>query len=97
MTARFPCTLSKLSGEQEKVKNERSINNLIQIRTAGLEALKNALGVVGAVRFMQQYDTGYGDYTKEKYAFAYEDACRELMELKGSGIWEGNLDEDTGV
>ena len=23
----------------------------------------------------------------------YEDAVRKLMELEGSGIWEGNLDE----
>ncbi|MCR5622179.1 MAG: hypothetical protein K6G18_10025 [Treponema sp.] len=59
-----------------------SINNLIQIRTAGLEALKNALGVVGAVRFVQQYDTGYGDYTKEKYAFAEENAEEVYSQLK---------------
>lgn len=59
-----------------------SINNLIQIRTVGLEALKNALGVVGAVRFMQQYDTGYGDYTSEKYAFAEENAEEVYAQLK---------------
>ena len=45
-----------------------NMNNFTQIRMVGLEALKNALGAVGAVRFLQQYDTGYGDYTKEKYA-----------------------------
>ena len=28
--------------------------------------MKDALGNVGAVRFLQQYDLGYGDYTKEK-------------------------------
>jgi len=26
-----------------------------------------ALGPVGMVRFMQQYENGYGDYTNEKY------------------------------
>ena len=36
--------------------------------TAGLEVLRNGLGVVGAVRFLQQYDVGHGDYTKEKYS-----------------------------
>ena len=84
--ARFPCTLSKLSGEQGKVKNERSTNNKHKQshpdsngRTSGIE---NALGVVGAVRFMQQYDTGYGDYTKEKYAFAEENAEEVYSQLK---------------
>ena len=28
--------------------------------------MQEALGPVGMVKFMQQYDTGYGDYTKEK-------------------------------
>jgi hypothetical protein len=31
--------------------------------------LEDALGPIGMTRFMQQYDTGYGDYTKEKYEF----------------------------
>lgn len=33
---------------------------------AGVKELQEALGPVGMVKFMQQYDTGYGDYTKEK-------------------------------
>ncbi|MCI8430452.1 MAG: hypothetical protein HFI16_09435 [Lachnospiraceae bacterium] len=44
-----------------------NLNNPIEIRTIGIRALKEALGPVGMVRFMQQYDMGYGDYTKEKY------------------------------
>lgn len=32
----------------------------------GVKALQEALGPVGMVKFMQQYDTGYGDYMKEK-------------------------------
>ena len=58
------------------------INNYSQIRTLGLEALKNALGVVGATRFLQQYDTGYGDYTKEKYSFEEESAEDIYAQLK---------------
>jgi len=42
-------------------------NNLPEIRKIGLQALKEALGPVGMVRFMQQYENGYGDYTEEKY------------------------------
>ena len=59
-----------------------NINNFVQIRTLGIEALKNALGVVGATRFMQQYDTGYGDYTKEKYTYAEENAEDIYAQLK---------------
>ncbi len=35
-------------------------------------ALREALGTVGTVRFLQQYDLGYGDYTKEKYEMEEE-------------------------
>jgi hypothetical protein len=42
-------------------------NNLIEIRKIGLQALREALGPVGMVRFIQQYENGVGDYTKEKY------------------------------
>lgn len=31
-----------------------------------MKALQEALGSVGMVKFLQQYDMGYGDYTKEK-------------------------------
>jgi hypothetical protein len=44
-----------------------NVNSLIEIRRVGLQALKDALGPVGMVRFMQQYENGYGDYTEEKY------------------------------
>ncbi len=43
-----------------------NINNPMEIRMVEMKALKDALGNVGAVRFLQQYDLGYGDYTKEK-------------------------------
>ncbi len=43
-----------------------NLNNPLEIRTVGMQALYEALGPVGAVRFMQQFDLGYGDYTKEK-------------------------------
>jgi hypothetical protein len=43
------------------------VNNLSEIRKTGLQALREALGPVGMVRFIQQYENGYGDYTKEKY------------------------------
>lgn len=43
-----------------------NLNNLQEIRMVGMQALGDALGPVGLVKFMQQYDCGYGDYTKER-------------------------------
>ena len=43
-----------------------NLSNPVEIRNAGIKALQDALGPVGMVKFMQQYDMGYGDYTKEK-------------------------------
>jgi len=40
--------------------------NPIAIRKLGLEALAKALGPVGMVRFLQQFETGSGNYTKER-------------------------------
>ena len=42
------------------------LNNPLEIRKAGIKALKDALGPVGMARFIGQYDSGHGDYTKEK-------------------------------
>ena len=36
------------------------------LRKLGLEALCNTLGPLGMVRFLQQYETGAGNYTKER-------------------------------
>jgi hypothetical protein len=40
--------------------------SLYQIRMEGWKALTEALGPAGAMRFMMQYDPGYGDYTEER-------------------------------
>ena len=37
-----------------------------EIRRLGIDALAEALGPVDAVRFMQSFDLGRGDYTKER-------------------------------
>jgi len=46
-----------------------NLNNPNEIRIAGIQALENALGHIGMVKFMQQFEQGYGDYSKEKYSF----------------------------
>ncbi len=40
---------------------------LSEIRNQGYKALIEALGVVGKIKFLQQLEVGYGDYTKERY------------------------------
>ncbi len=37
----------------------------LEIRKRGLEALAQALGLVGMVRFLQQFGGNKGDYTQE--------------------------------
>jgi hypothetical protein len=49
-----------------------------QIRKAGLEALNKALGPVGMVRFLQQLETGYGDYTKDRDKWLKETSVKEI-------------------
>jgi hypothetical protein len=41
--------------------------SLYQIRMEGWKALTERLGPAGAMRFMMQYDPGYGDYSKERH------------------------------
>jgi hypothetical protein len=41
--------------------------SLEQIRIAGMEALACELGIVGMVRFLQQFETGHGDYSKDRH------------------------------
>ena len=36
------------------------------LRKIGLEALHKSLGPIGMVRFLQQYEAGTEDYTKER-------------------------------
>ena len=40
---------------------------LNDIRLAGLRALSRELGPVGMARFLQQFETGHGDYTRERH------------------------------
>ena len=44
-----------------------NLNSPADVRAAGTKILIEALGPVGYTRFIQQFENGYGDYTKEKY------------------------------
>jgi hypothetical protein len=41
--------------------------SLYEIRMEGWKALTERLGPAGAMRFMMQYDPGYGDYSIERH------------------------------
>ena len=55
---------------------------LEQIRTEGLEALRERLGRADMIRFLQQFETGRGDYASERHewvdATSLDDVRREL-------------------
>lgn len=53
--------------EGDCLKMDVRTMTLEQIRSAGLEALARELGTVGMVRFLQQFETGKGDYSKDRH------------------------------
>ena len=58
---------------------------LHEINRDGHAALVRALGVVGALRFLNQFTTGHGDYTAERDDLlgdgSLEDLFREVQEI----------------
>ena len=57
-----------------------STMTLEQVRLTGLRALYRDLGPVGLVRFLQQFETGYGDYTAERHHWLGEPTVQELVQ-----------------
>jgi hypothetical protein len=58
----------------------------VLVRKLGLEALNNALGPIGAVYFMRQFDAGSGDYTAERdellAGISMEDVLDDVRKLE---------------
>ena len=52
--------------------------SLNEIRKNGIDVLTEKLGTVGMIRFMQQDETGYGDYTKEREELLGNPTIEEL-------------------
>ena len=54
------------------------------IRIAGLKALEKELGAIGMVRFLQQFELGEGDYTKEREELLkeYNDINKIINEIE---------------
>ena len=51
-----------------------------QIRDRGIEALAKALGPVGMARFLLQFETGSGDYTRDREEWLKELTVRDVVE-----------------
>lgn len=61
-------------------------NNITKLDENYLETLKNTLGVVGTLRYLELFDNGgIGDYTSEKYTIDIdepsEEEIRKLFDL----------------
>jgi hypothetical protein len=49
------------------MNNQVIVKDMGTIRKLGIDALNEKLGPVGMVEFLRQFDSGYGDYTKERH------------------------------
>jgi hypothetical protein len=50
-----------------------------QIRAAGVEVLRKHIGITGMIRFLQQSETGYGDYTKDRHKLLGDPTLEQLV------------------
>lgn len=48
------------------------------IRKLGIEALAKVLGPIGMARFLQQYESGIGNYTKERDDWLRDLSVRDI-------------------
>jgi hypothetical protein len=60
--------------------------NLYQVRQAGIHVLSRELGPIAMIRFIQQYEQGCGDYSKERHdwldSFSVHDIVRQIRSKK---------------
>jgi hypothetical protein len=64
----------------------------VQIQEAGLRILSRELGPVGLIRFLQQYELGSGDYTKERRQWLDHLSVEDVVKLVQA---EQNADEES--
>jgi len=58
------------------------VRTISEIRKIGIKALAQSLGPIGMVRFLQSFELGYGDYTKERHEWLEEDIDKIVSEIK---------------
>ncbi len=61
-----------------------------ELRQQGNKALIDALGIVGTIKFLQQLEAGYGDYTKERHQWldnlTFDDFENFLQQKNKDGV-----------
>ena len=62
-----------------------TVKDLEKIRQEGLKALKDKLGPIGMIKFIQMYSDGEGDYTKERRKKLAEVKEEDLKEYLKNG------------
>lgn len=62
-----------------------NVSNNAEIQKNGMEALRQALGITGTIKFLEQFDHGgSGDYTREKYENEEQELTdREIRRIFG--------------
>ena len=58
------------------------VKSINEIRRIGIDALADALGPVDMARFLQSFDLGSGDYTKERAKWLDQSLEEILGEIK---------------
>lgn len=65
----------------------KTMKTLHEVNQEGIQVLMNNLGPADAVRFLRQYDRGYGDYTAERRKllgrYTRNQILREIRAAKG--------------
>jgi hypothetical protein len=52
---------------------------LDEVQREGLAALEERLGRADMIRFLQQFETGHGDYARERHAWADRTSLAEII------------------
>lgn len=66
-----------------------------QIIEQGYQALVNSLGVVDAIRFVQHFNPGYGNYTAERHQWLDRKSIDDLLEdIEQLGQNDDDLDRE---
>ncbi|MGK5091235.1 hypothetical protein WDW89_04360 [Deltaproteobacteria bacterium TL4] len=58
--------------------------NLTQIRQLGFKVLNKELGPVAMIRFLQQFEQGYGNYTEERHQWLDDLSIDEITNEIGN-------------
>lgn len=58
---------------------------LDEVRREGFEALRERLGRADMIRFLQQFETGLGDYAKERHEWVDRTSLEDIERLAANG------------